>query len=103
MQDEISQYFIVSIFWPLPQNRLLIDFFFGYCQIVTEILKISGKKKVFSLLNSVYSLSLPRFVVVPQKVLDTELKKSFAHFNDGRIPVSDVPLKNEMRFSTVSE
>uniref|UniRef100_A0A3P8VTC3 Myotubularin related protein 11 n=1 Tax=Cynoglossus semilaevis TaxID=244447 RepID=A0A3P8VTC3_CYNSE len=32
------------------------------------------------------STSLPRFVVVPQKVLDTELKKSFAHFNDGRIP-----------------
>ncbi|CAG00931.1 unnamed protein product [Tetraodon nigroviridis] len=34
------------------------------------------------------STSLPRFVVVPQKVLDTELKKSFAHFNEGRIPVS---------------
>ncbi|XP_061675500.1 myotubularin-related protein 11 isoform X3 [Syngnathoides biaculeatus] len=32
------------------------------------------------------STSLPRFIVVPQKVLDTELKKSFAHFNDGRIP-----------------
>ncbi|KAM3613518.1 uncharacterized protein V6R79_000860 [Siganus canaliculatus] len=32
------------------------------------------------------STSLPRFVVVPQKVLDTELKKSFAHFNEGRIP-----------------
>ncbi|XP_054637005.1 myotubularin-related protein 11 isoform X1 [Dunckerocampus dactyliophorus] len=32
------------------------------------------------------STSLPRFLVVPQKVLDTELKKSFAHFNDGRIP-----------------
>ncbi|KAM3872961.1 myotubularin-related protein 11 [Diretmus argenteus] len=30
--------------------------------------------------------SLPRFNVVPQKVLDTELKKTFAHFNDGRIP-----------------
>lgn len=26
--------------------------------------------------------------MVPQKVLDTELKKSFAHFNEGRIPVS---------------
>uniref|UniRef100_A0A3Q1BV99 Myotubularin phosphatase domain-containing protein n=1 Tax=Amphiprion ocellaris TaxID=80972 RepID=A0A3Q1BV99_AMPOC len=32
------------------------------------------------------STSLPRFIVVPQKVLDTELKKSFAHFNEGRIP-----------------
>lgn len=32
--------------------------------------------------------SLSRFTVVPQKVLDTELKKTFAHFNDGRIPVS---------------
>lgn len=32
--------------------------------------------------------SLSRFNVVPQKVLDTELKKTFAHFNDGRIPVS---------------
>ncbi|XP_076006506.1 myotubularin-related protein 11 isoform X2 [Genypterus blacodes] len=30
--------------------------------------------------------SLPRFIMVPQKVLDTELKKSFAHFNEGRIP-----------------
>lgn len=26
--------------------------------------------------------------MVPQKVLDTELKKSFAHFHEGRIPVS---------------
>ncbi|KAK5600307.1 hypothetical protein CRENBAI_001393 [Crenichthys baileyi] len=32
------------------------------------------------------STSLSRFIVVPQKVLDTELKKSFAHFNEGRIP-----------------
>ncbi|XP_034030135.1 myotubularin-related protein 11 isoform X2 [Thalassophryne amazonica] len=32
------------------------------------------------------STSLPKFIVVPQKVLDTELKKSFAHFNEGRIP-----------------
>ncbi|KAM7421445.1 hypothetical protein PAMA_015534 [Pampus argenteus] len=32
------------------------------------------------------STSLPRFIVVPQKVLDTEMKKSFAHFNEGRIP-----------------
>ncbi|KAA8591835.1 hypothetical protein FQN60_017209 [Etheostoma spectabile] len=32
------------------------------------------------------STSLPRSIVVPQKVLDTELKKSFAHFNEGRIP-----------------
>eukprot|EP00064_Thunnus_orientalis_P015485 superscaffoldBa00002874_g15538 len=32
------------------------------------------------------STSLPRFIAVPQKVLDTELKKSFAHFNEGRIP-----------------
>ncbi|XP_056142241.1 myotubularin-related protein 11 [Lampris incognitus] len=30
--------------------------------------------------------SLPRFNMVPQKVLDTELKKTFAHFNEGRIP-----------------
>lgn len=37
---------------------------------------------------SILSNSLPRFIVVPQKVLDTELKKSFAHFNEGRIPVS---------------
>ncbi|CAG5959291.1 unnamed protein product [Menidia menidia] len=32
------------------------------------------------------STSLSRFIVVPQKVLDTELKKSFAHFHEGRIP-----------------
>lgn len=32
------------------------------------------------------SNSLAKFIVVPQKVLDTELKKSFAHFNEGRIP-----------------
>ncbi|XP_062394747.1 myotubularin-related protein 11 [Sardina pilchardus] len=32
------------------------------------------------------STSLSRFNVVPQKVLDTELKKTFAHFNEGRIP-----------------
>uniref|UniRef100_A0A8C5G5A2 Myotubularin phosphatase domain-containing protein n=1 Tax=Gouania willdenowi TaxID=441366 RepID=A0A8C5G5A2_GOUWI len=32
------------------------------------------------------STSLSRFIVVPQKVFDTELKKSFAHFNEGRIP-----------------
>ncbi|KAI7806432.1 myotubularin-related protein 11 [Triplophysa rosa] len=32
------------------------------------------------------STSLPRFTVVPHRVLDTELKKTFAHFNDGRIP-----------------
>uniref|UniRef100_A0A8C3AFV4 Myotubularin related protein 11 n=1 Tax=Cyclopterus lumpus TaxID=8103 RepID=A0A8C3AFV4_CYCLU len=32
------------------------------------------------------STSLPRSIVVPQKVFDTELKKSFAHFNEGRIP-----------------
>ncbi|XP_062321416.1 myotubularin-related protein 11 [Osmerus eperlanus] len=32
------------------------------------------------------STSLPRFNIVPQKVLDTELKKTFAHFNEGRIP-----------------
>ncbi|XP_028834744.1 myotubularin-related protein 11 isoform X2 [Denticeps clupeoides] len=30
--------------------------------------------------------SLSRFNVVPQKVLDTELKKTFAHFHEGRIP-----------------
>nr|XP_015192157.1 PREDICTED: myotubularin-related protein 11 isoform X1 [Lepisosteus oculatus] len=30
--------------------------------------------------------SLPRFNVVPQKILDTELKKTFAHFSEGRIP-----------------
>lgn len=35
-----------------------------------------------------FPISLPKFIVVPQKVLDTELKKSFAHFNEGRIPVS---------------
>uniref|UniRef100_A0A8C6KUX5 Myotubularin related protein 11 n=1 Tax=Nothobranchius furzeri TaxID=105023 RepID=A0A8C6KUX5_NOTFU len=34
------------------------------------------------------STSLSRFIVVPHKVLDTELKKSFSHFNEGRIPVS---------------
>jgi len=34
------------------------------------------------------SHSLPRYNVVPQKVLDTELKRTFAHFNEGRIPVS---------------
>ncbi|XP_011603406.1 myotubularin-related protein 11 [Takifugu rubripes] len=32
------------------------------------------------------STSLSRFIVIPQRVLDTELKKSFAHFNEGRIP-----------------
>ncbi|KTG16020.1 hypothetical protein cypCar_00017348 [Cyprinus carpio] len=32
------------------------------------------------------STSLPRFSVVPQRLLDTELKKTFAHFNEGRIP-----------------
>ncbi|XP_029959458.1 LOW QUALITY PROTEIN: myotubularin-related protein 11 [Salarias fasciatus] len=32
------------------------------------------------------STSLSRFIVVPQKVFDTELKKSFAHFHEGRIP-----------------
>ncbi|TRY60001.1 hypothetical protein DNTS_020259 [Danionella cerebrum] len=32
------------------------------------------------------STSLPRFNVVPQRVLDTELKKTFAHFHEGRIP-----------------
>ncbi|CAL8247717.1 unnamed protein product [Lota lota] len=32
------------------------------------------------------STSLPRFNVVPQRVLDTELKRTFAHFNEGRIP-----------------
>ncbi|XP_077455061.1 myotubularin-related protein 11 isoform X2 [Stigmatopora argus] len=32
------------------------------------------------------STSLPRYLAVPQKVLDTELKKIFAHFHDGRIP-----------------
>ncbi|KAF7226560.1 myotubularin-related protein 11 isoform X1 [Nothobranchius furzeri] len=32
------------------------------------------------------STSLSRFIVVPHKVLDTELKKSFSHFNEGRIP-----------------
>ncbi|KAM6935703.1 myotubularin-related protein 11 [Lycodopsis pacificus] len=32
------------------------------------------------------STSLSRSIAVPQKVLDTELKKSFAHFNEGRIP-----------------
>lgn len=37
---------------------------------------------------SLVSDSLSRFIVVPHKVLDTELKKSFAHFNEGRIPVS---------------
>nr|XP_023686263.1 myotubularin-related protein 11-like isoform X1 [Paramormyrops kingsleyae] len=30
--------------------------------------------------------SLPRLNVVPQKVLDTQLKNTFAHFNEGRIP-----------------
>lgn len=46
------------------------------------------KKKSAKGIISILSNSLPRFVVVPQKVLDTELKKSFAHFNEGRIPVS---------------
>ncbi|KAJ3597577.1 hypothetical protein NHX12_001100, partial [Muraenolepis orangiensis] len=32
------------------------------------------------------STSLPRYNVVPQRVLDTELKRTFAHFNEGRIP-----------------
>ncbi|XP_041094963.1 myotubularin-related protein 11 isoform X2 [Polyodon spathula] len=30
--------------------------------------------------------SLPRFSVVPQRMLDTELKRAFAHFTEGRIP-----------------
>ncbi|XP_061112044.1 myotubularin-related protein 11-like [Conger conger] len=30
--------------------------------------------------------SLHRYIVVPQKVLDTELKRTFAHFHEGRIP-----------------
>ncbi|KAI1902383.1 hypothetical protein AGOR_G00044200 [Albula goreensis] len=30
--------------------------------------------------------SLPRYNVVPQRVLDTELKRTFAHFHEGRIP-----------------
>ncbi|MGH0183285.1 UNVERIFIED_CONTAM: hypothetical protein FKN15_011730 [Acipenser sinensis] len=30
--------------------------------------------------------SLPRFNVVPQRILDTELKRTFAHFTEGRIP-----------------
>lgn len=41
------------------------------------------------------AVSLPRFIVVPQKVLDTELKKSFAHFNEGRIPVSTLGVKEQ--------
>ncbi|XP_035286544.1 myotubularin-related protein 11-like [Anguilla anguilla] len=30
--------------------------------------------------------SLPRYNVVPHRVLDTELKRTFAHFHEGRIP-----------------
>ncbi|XP_058863502.1 myotubularin-related protein 11 isoform X1 [Acipenser ruthenus] len=30
--------------------------------------------------------SLPKFNVVPQRILDTELKRSFAHFTEGRVP-----------------
>lgn len=60
------------------------------------VIKPRLEKKRHKEVLSVYSLavfflfpvSLPRFIVVPQKVLDTELKKSFAHFNEGRIPVS---------------
>lgn len=33
--------------------------------------------------------------MVPQKVLDTELKKSFAHFNEGRIPVSTLGVEQQ--------
>lgn len=42
-----------------------------------------------------FSVSLPRSIVVPQKVLDTELKKSFAHFNEGRIPVSALIIEKD--------
>lgn len=43
--------------------------------------RVSGVNERFEM-----ATSLPRFLVVPQKVLDTELKKSFAHFSEGRIP-----------------
>lgn len=36
--------------------------------------------------------------MVPQKVLDTELKKSFAHFNEGRIPVSTLSAEKQSDF-----
>ncbi|KAG9335688.1 hypothetical protein JZ751_004341 [Albula glossodonta] len=32
-----------------------------------------------------------RYNVVPQRVLDTELKRTFAHFHEGRIPVREIP------------
>lgn len=44
------------------------------------------------------AVSLSRFIVVPHKVLDTELKKSFAHFNEGRIPVSTLSVKKQSDF-----
>uniref|UniRef100_A0A8C9RCS6 Myotubularin related protein 11 n=1 Tax=Scleropages formosus TaxID=113540 RepID=A0A8C9RCS6_SCLFO len=43
--------------------------------------RVSGINERFEM-----AASLPRFNVVPQKVLDTELKNTFAHFSDGRIP-----------------
>ncbi|KAL4629566.1 myotubularin-related protein 11-like [Arapaima gigas] len=43
--------------------------------------RVSGINERFEMASS-----LPRFNVVPKKVLDTELKNTFAHFNDGRIP-----------------
>uniref|UniRef100_A0A3Q2CVE6 Myotubularin related protein 11 n=1 Tax=Cyprinodon variegatus TaxID=28743 RepID=A0A3Q2CVE6_CYPVA len=40
-----------------------------------------------SSVNDRFEMSnLSKYIVVPHKVLDTELKKSFAHFNEGRIP-----------------
>lgn len=59
-----------------------------------ELLKKRPKR-----IRSVLSNSLPRFIVVPQKVLDTELKKSFAHFNEGRIPVSTLGRVGHPRLS----
>lgn len=60
------------------------DSYIFHCCCKFAIYISSIKLSTFFLLP----VSLPRFIVVPQKVLDTELKKSFAHFNEGRIPVS---------------
>ncbi|XP_029436944.1 myotubularin-related protein 11 [Rhinatrema bivittatum] len=41
-----------------------------------------------SLINERFdmSTSLPKYLMVPSRLLDTELKRTFAHFSEGRIP-----------------
>ncbi|XP_066577691.1 myotubularin-related protein 11 [Amia ocellicauda] len=65
-----------------------VNWFEGAADWERELERTGARGWRVSAVNDRFEMatSLPQFNVVPQRVLDTELKKTFAHFSEGRIP-----------------